>query len=170
MKLYSRKLMVLKLLLLTFIIVLPLKVFSEYYSIAVNVYYDTSESCWDRRLYVVTKGLDTKIQRSDVIYFKTPITESLFDNSNKFLKRVHGIPGDKIVAIGELLYINEVLVGQRPLLNKILELNLDKYATDFKITLAEDQYFMLGDNADYSFDSRYWGPITLDLVLGKMVY
>lgn len=77
--------------------------------------------------------------------------------AERMLKRIVGLPGDHIAFQDGMLYIN----GKRhiePYLRGLPStLGLQPSAT----TLAEDEYFLMGDNRPHSADSRHYGPITL---------
>lgn len=73
------------------------------------------------------------------------------------IKRVIGLPGDTVEYRDNKLYINNQYVD-------------DKYnyghMEDFIVTVKNDEYFCLGDNRDYSADSRYYGNFTADEIIG----
>ena len=109
-------------------------------------------------------------QRDDVIVFIYPV-----DKSKDFIKRVIGLPGDKIEIIDQKVYINGELFidihGFYPNQAKKPANPLGK--TSFgPITVPEDQLFVMGDNRDHSYDSRFWGFVPLKAVKGKafMIY
>ena len=99
--------------------------------------------------------------RGDVIIFRAPTGESQF-----FIKRVIGLPGETVrVAGGEVLIINDAftdgfVLGEEYIGNSI--------TGNLETTLNENEYFMLGDNRGASFDSRAWGPLEHDLIIGKV--
>lgn len=98
----------------------------------------------------------SSIDRFDIIVLK----ES--DNNATIIKRVIGMPGDKVKIRNNKIYIN----------NKIIE---DEYAygetSDYdEITLGDDEYFVLGDNRLISKDSRYFGAIKKSDIKGKAVF
>lgn len=98
----------------------------------------------------------SSIKRFDIIVLK----ES--DNNATIIKRVIGMPGDKVKVRNNKIYIN----------NKIIE---DEYAygetSDYdEITLGDDEYFVLGDNRLISKDSRYFGAIKKSDIKGKAVF
>ena len=98
----------------------------------------------------------SSIDRFDIIVLKEN------DNNATIIKRVIGMPGDKVKIRNNKIYIN----------NKIIE---DEYAygetSDYdEITLGDDEYFVLGDNRLISKDSRYFGAIKKSDIKGKAVF
>ena len=136
--------------------------------------------------------LDTKIvdlglpQRGDVVVFRFP-----GDPSTPFIKRVVGIPGDRIAYYDKTLYVNGEPMEQSPLGRYVgigsgavmsgASLRLERiddvehqilvqpraHAVEGEIVVPEGHYFVLGDNRDNSRDSRYWGTVADDLLIGK---
>jgi len=95
--------------------------------------------------------------RGEVVVFRYPLDRSLF-----FIKRIIGMPNERVVSEngririlkdGQSVYIEENYLSA-------------KFSDNFEIALAEDQYFVLGDNRSHSFDSRNWGAITKDDIVG----
>jgi len=94
----------------------------------------------------------------------------IFDPQNKvdkyWIKRVVGLPGEKVQIIGENIYINDQILeehyGKEPIINAGI------FAEPY--TLAEDEYFVLGDNRQHSTDSRVVGPIKKNVMKGKAVF
>jgi len=105
-----------------------------------------------------------KPAREDVIVFAYPLDPSL-----DFIKRVIGVEGDTILIKGKNLYINGKLYSDKHAY--YLEDNLGGMELprgDFgPITVPKNSLFVLGDNRDTSRDSRFWGFVPLDLVIGK---
>ena len=99
-------------------------------------------------------------ERGDVIVFKYPK-----DVSQKFIKRVIGLPGETVdVKNGE---VSVVTNGKTIVLNEIyLPKNL-KTIGEVQTTLKQNEYFVLGDNRDYSYDSRSWGVVPKSDIIGK---
>lgn len=98
----------------------------------------------------------SSIERFDIVVLKET------DNNETIIKRVIGMPNDKIKIRNNKIYVN----------NKIIE---DEYAygqtSDYdEITLGEDEYFVLGDNRLISKDSRYFGAIKKDDIKGKAIF
>lgn len=86
-------------------------------------------------------------------------------NSHYYLKRVVGLPGEKIQIIGGYVYINGVLLEEDESYDKIA----DPGIAEIQITLGNDEYFVLGDNRNNSEDSRSGniGAVKKDTITGK---
>ena len=102
--------------------------------------------------------------RGDIIVFKYPKNES-----RDFIKRVTGVPGDKIQLIRQKLYVNDQPVEEPyaihidPAGNK-----LQSPRDDFgPIIVPQGHLFMMGNNRENSQDSRFWGFLNIDKVKGR---
>lgn len=123
------------------------------------------------RIYVVTPVTVDGNSMNDTLYpndlmllFKVgnieryDIIVANHDNK-KLIKRVIGMPNDKIKCVSGILYINN-------------EEDTSGYGygenIDFpEYTLKDDEYFLIGDNRSDSFDSRYFGPVKKEDIVGK---
>ncbi len=131
------------------------------------------------------------LKKGDLVVFKYPK-----DKTIPYVKRIIGLPGDKIEIKGMDLYVNEQNISSKegPDLENRHGENTNKetitlyeegdsgtYAVsyikgserkDMSFTVPEGQCFVLGDNRDNSLDSRHWGPIPLNDVVAraKLVY
>lgn len=99
--------------------------------------------------------------RGDVVIFKYPKNPKQY-----FIKRVIGLPGETIIINEEgTVFIKEV--GAEAL-TTISEPYVKFTKSDaVELTLKADEYFMMGDNRAGSYDSRAWGAVSRDLIVGK---
>jgi len=99
------------------------------------------------------------LKRGDVIVFKYPHSPDV-----AYVKRLIGLPGDKVEMVGRKLYIN----------GNPLEENYTQYidpGSEYErygpYQVPEGQYFAMGDNRDNSQDSRFWGFVPRDHIIGR---
>ena len=135
---------------------------------------------------------DTKVidigqpKRGDVIVFRYPE-----DPSTPFIKRVVGLPGDLVSYYDKTLFINGEAAEQRSVGAYVgigsgakmsgaqrrtenfgdekhdILVQAGGHSVEGKLTVPEGHYFVLGDNRDNSRDSRYWGTVPDELLIGK---
>lgn len=86
------------------------------------------------------------------------------ENGTPIVKRVLGVPGDRVQFIGDDLYVNNKLVKEP----YVTDVNYDKGILKDVVTLGEDEYILLGDNRDVSNDSRYLGAVRGSSIKGKV--
>jgi len=104
----------------------------------------------------------TEPKRGDVIVFIYPE-----DKKRDFIKRLVAKGGETLEIRNGDIYINGQLIEESPIKN-IYYYNRGKYGkNDKKIVIPENHYFVLGDNSASSKDSRYWGFVPKELVVGK---
>lgn len=84
-------------------------------------------------------------------------------DDKQIVKRVIGLPNDTVEYIDNCLYINGEEMSED-------YLALDAYTEDLKITLHENEYFLLGDNRNISRDSRYYGPFEKDDIVANGLF
>lgn len=128
-------------------------------------------------------------ERGDVMVFRFPQDESV-----NYIKRVVGLPGDTVEYRDKRLYINGGPVtitevddyafeesGKRQITaNRLLEnlagvehqvlIDPGKRSTNMRFSVPSGHYFVMGDNRDYSNDSRYWGFVPETHVVGKAFF
>jgi signal peptidase I len=128
----------------------------------------------------------TAIKRGDIIVFKYPVNPK-----ENYVKRVAGVPGDRIHLVNRDLYLNGHKAIEPYVVHKIeypneyrdnfplappdglvLERGMGMLQANVKngeLVVPEGFYFAMGDNRDNSLDSRYWGLVPRDNIVGKPV-
>jgi signal peptidase I len=120
-------------------------------------------------------------QRGDVMVFFPPHM-----NDTYFIKRVVGLPGDRINYRNKQLFVNGELVEREPLAEfpdgnsrysmgletlgqaqHLMQVDNMRPARDVSIVVKPGHYFMMGDNRDNSSDSRIWGQVPEKDIVGK---
>ena len=100
-------------------------------------------------------------QRGDVVIFRYPNDPSKF-----FIKRIIGLPGEVVKLANGITSIThpgdeiEVVLDEEYLVK-------DRTDDHLTITLSHDEYFVMGDNRGASSDSRKWGPVQRDNIVGR---
>jgi signal peptidase I len=102
--------------------------------------------------------------REDVVVFIYPE-----DKSKDFIKRVIGLPGDTIRIQGTKLFINgKPFEDQYGFFTASSRDNRIERSYSFgPVTVPEGHYFVMGDNRDHSYDSRFWGFVPAESIKGK---
>jgi signal peptidase I len=104
-------------------------------------------------------------QRGDIIVFEFPE-----DPSKDFIKRVIGIPGDTVEIRNKKLFVNGTLVENSHGVYKdpkIYDARTQPRDNLGPITVPKGKLFVMGDNRDFSYDSRFWGFVDIIAVKGK---
>ena len=101
-------------------------------------------------------------KRGDVIIFRFPLEPSKF-----FIKRIIGLPNDKVVLQGKATIIINEANTQGLVLNEEYLLPEHVGTNSFSTTLGDGEYFVMGDNRNESSDSRSWGPLQRELIIGQ---
>ena len=108
------------------------------------------------------------VRRGDVIVFRYP-----HDESQDYVKRAIGLPGETIKIVDRVVYIRKPgQEGYVPIIEPYANhrypgadtLRLDNYGP---VTIPAEQYFVMGDNRDDSADSREWGMVPRDHIVGR---
>ncbi|WP_316348411.1 signal peptidase I [Desulfuromonas acetoxidans] len=118
----------------------------------------------------------TDPQRGDVIVFEFPgDLEKPWLERRDFIKRIVGTPGDTVEVRNKRVYVNGEVYDLPQEVHKESSLILPgtrvspEDRRDFmpKLVVPPGQYFVMGDNRDRSYDSRFWGFVDRDLIKGK---
>lgn len=100
-------------------------------------------------------------QRGEVIIFRSPI-----DPGQRYIKRIIGLPGETVEVFDGIISITNTS-GKTILDESEYFLNPIYTGTNITISLNEDEYFVLGDNRSMSYDSRRWGVLPKDNIIGR---
>ncbi len=104
-----------------------------------------------------------KIDRNSVIVFNYPI-----DPSKNFIKRVIGLPNETVtLKDGKVIITNSENPDGFTLDDSFVIYKSEN--DNMTIQLKEDEYFVMGDNREESYDSRIWGPLNKKFILGEPV-
>ena len=105
-----------------------------------------------------------EVHRGDVVVFSRP--DQLEDPSGTepedLIKRVVAVAGDTVVARDGVLYVNN-----QPLVEPYVQEGTGTFRLDEAVTVPEGQVFVMGDNRENSQDSRYFGPIPTESIIGR---
>jgi len=127
------------------------------------------------------------IRHGDIVVFKFP-----FDDHPHYVKRVIGLPNDRIRIVDRRVYVNDKLLSEPYVVHDpssgdpfgdnfpppdpyAVQVGLrsewaetfSKYIDDGELVVPPNHYFVMGDNRDHSWDSRYWGFVDRDAVMGR---
>ena len=102
----------------------------------------------------------TEINRSDTVVFWFP-----GDPSKSYIKRVIGVPGDKVQVTEGTVWVNGKMIDEP----YVPEEYRDKVSTPLT-TVPSAEYFVLGDHRSSSNDSRSWGTVPRSFIYGKAVF
>ncbi len=123
------------------------------------------EPVFDDGHYLIINEISYRFEdpeRGDVIVFRYPL-----DPSQYYIKRIIGLPGEMVeIAGGKVIIYNQKYPNGTTLEENYLATG-QKTASDLKMSLNGDEYFVLGDNRDASSDSRRWGPVSEDHIIGR---
>ncbi|NQV88562.1 MAG: signal peptidase I [Parcubacteria group bacterium] len=101
-------------------------------------------------------------QRGSVLIFKYPK-----DPSKYYIKRIIGLPGETLEINGEIVTIKNTDNPDGFVLSEPYVVY--KKQNNTNVTLRDDEYFVMGDNRIGSSDSRYWGPVAKNFIIGRPV-
>ncbi len=98
-------------------------------------------------------------ERGEVVVFKYPL-----DPRSYYIKRVIGLPGERVVINGQTVTVYAKDGTKQVLKEPYVAHMLNNDQSEF--TVKPGEYFVMGDNRDFSYDSRRWGPLPANDMIG----
>jgi signal peptidase I len=98
-----------------------------------------------------------KPERGDVVVFQYPLDPSLY-----LIKRIEAVPGESVRELTGEIVASSTAAAQNT--------EASSTASSRILTLASDEYFVLGDNSTASSDSRAWGPLQKKFIVGRILF
>lgn len=144
------------------IVVLPIRFFVAKPFIVSGASMDPTFATWH---YLIIDQLSYRLHepaRGDVITFRFPQDPSRF-----FIKRIIGLPGETVELNGYEVTIKNAEHPEGLVLDEPYVADKNQKRTNMIITLSDDEYFVMGDNRLESADSRYWGPLEKNRIIGR---
>ncbi|MBQ8234637.1 MAG: signal peptidase I [Bacilli bacterium] len=99
--------------------------------------------------------MDKKYERMDIVVFTY--------NGERLIKRIIGLPGEKVKIENNKLYINDEEI-------KDYRENIEMLNYELEEVIEDNHYFVLGDNRNNSIDSRKLGTINIENISGKVIF
>ena len=123
--------------------------------------------------YLLTDKVSFKTgepKRGDVVVFKAPEASQCPEGTGcDFIKRIVAVPGDTVWVKNNKLYLNGEELKESYLSDEIIT-KAGSYTSNGPVKVPDGSYFVAGDNRSHSSDSRAWGPVPLDKIVGKVFF
>jgi len=123
--------------------------------------------------YLLTEKLSYRFgepSRGDVVIFKAPKGETCAVDECEYIKRIIGIPGDRVMVKEGEVYLNGEKLDQSFLPQGVISEPGDFSIEGQEMTIPEGKYLCFGDNRPNSRDGRVFGPIDKSLIVGKAFF
>jgi len=159
----------LKILLIALAIVIPVRMFLFQPFVVKG---DSMEPNYHSGDYLIIDELSYRLrepQRGEVIVFKYPLNPSY-----RYIKRIIALPGETIELVDGEVYVTKI-DGEKQKIDEDLYITEETreawktMLTYSPITLKSNEYFVMGDNRNYSSDSRRWGVLPFENMTGKVL-
>ena len=143
-------------------IALPIRAYIAKPFVVIGSSMDPTFHSWDYLIIdETTYNFIRKPERGEVIVFHSPV-------SNKyFIKRIIGVPGDTIEIRNGTVIVKNKDNKYGLTLKEPYVAEKNKSYGNYTYTLKEGEYFVMGDNRKGSYDSRSWGPLKEDAIVGR---
>ncbi|MBP9771871.1 MAG: signal peptidase I [Candidatus Pacebacteria bacterium] len=146
--------------LITLFIVLPIRIYIAQPFIVSG---SSMDPTFESGEYLIVDELSYRLrppERGDVIIFRFP-----HDTSKFFIKRIIGLPNETVAVNGQEVTIENAEHPEGFILDESYVTH-ETFGT-LRSTLGDDEYFVMGDNRPASSDSRIWGTLKKDLIIGR---
>lgn len=111
-----------------------------------------------------TKNISTRLGNA----FSSGNPFNLFkDDCRDFIKRVVGVGGDKIEIKDKVVYVNDIPMSEPYTIHKDPDIEATQRDNFGPFTVPRNSFFVMGDNRDQSYDSRFWGVVDMSEIKGK---
>ncbi|MBI2465128.1 signal peptidase I [Candidatus Shapirobacteria bacterium] len=123
--------------------------------------------------YLLTDKLSYQMgdpKRGDVVVFKAPPSEPCAVDECEYIKRVIGVPGDRVMVKDGQVYLNGSKLNQSFLPDDFVSEPGSFNEEGIEKEVPEGQYLCFGDNRSHSRDGREFGPIDKNLIVGKAFF
>lgn len=156
---------------IAFGIILPFRMFvAEPYIVSGQSMFPTFDTGHYLIVNKISYELGTPIKRNSVVVFKFPPSANVPQEAGKdLIKRIIGIPGDTVTENGNIVTISNSLSSTTEVLDQSYVGNAQKMPGNFSIILKSNEYFVMGDNRANSYDSRYWGVLPREDIIGEPI-
>lgn len=151
---------ILKVAILAFIIVVPIRYFLFQPFIVKGQSMEPNFEDGDYLLIDEISYRSRSPERGEVIVFKPP-----YQPSNRYIKRIIGLPGETIEIEKGKIFISGKPLDESGYLSESIET-----MGDVRMILKENEYFVLGDNRPLSSDSRKWGVLPRENIIGRVFF
>jgi signal peptidase I len=123
--------------------------------------------------YLLTEKLSYQFgnpKRGDVVIFKAPPSEPCSADECEYIKRVIGLPGDRVMVKSGDVYVNGKILDQSFLPEMVYSSSGEYMQEGIEVIVPDGQYLCFGDNRPNSRDGREFGPIKRDSIIGKAFF
>ncbi len=151
----------LKFALIAVVIVVPVRLFIAQPFIVSGASMDPT---FENGQYLIVDELSYRVtepDRGDVVIFKYPK-----DPTQYFIKRIIGTPGETVRISGGIVSVRSAQSTTWETLQESYVVN-EGNGGNLELTLGQDEFFVMGDNRPESSDSRVWGPLPRDHIVGR---
>jgi len=118
--------------------------------------------------YIFTSKVTYKFRkpdRGDIVVFKSPKNPDI-----DYIKRIIGLPGDKVIISNGVVSVNGIVLNEKYISDKTNLWDNGFVKDNVPIIIPDEEVFVMGDNRPRSSDSREFGPIPIETIIGQVFY